>query len=222
MNRTIARTSATFVALLLTAPLAGASEPREHDGLYLRSSLGASALRLSRSTEREGVRGSLGYPENDSAVSGTALTLELAAGYTPFRGVAFTGLVLAEVLSPAELTLVDESAIGLRGPFLVVLVAPAVDAFPDPTRGLHVSTALGLLVAHGRIEDPVAGTIGGLGVAGTMALGYDAWVGDEWSVGGSARGLLGGLVGEEEGRGTRVSERTWVSSFGLAVTLLHH
>jgi len=211
-----------LLSALLAAGAARGSEPRLHDGAYFRLSLGASAVHVARSTDTDGVRPSLGYPVDESTVRGTALTAEIAAGYTPFRGVALTGLLLAHVLSPAELTLVDDSPVRLSGPYGVVLVAPGVDVFANPGSGLHLSTALGLLVAHGGIEDDVIDSIGGVGVAGTMALGYDAWVASEWSVGASVRGLLGGMAGESSGPGTTATERSRVSSFGVAVTVLHH
>jgi hypothetical protein len=136
--------------------------------------------------------------------------------------VALTGLVVAQILNPADLTLVDDSRVALRGPYTLALVAPAVDVFADPTAGWHLSTALGLLVAHGRIVDPVIDGLGGLGAAGSMALGYDGWVGEDWCVGGSARGLLGAFAGERSSGGTTARERAWVSSVGLTLTLLHH
>jgi hypothetical protein len=193
-----------------------------HDGTYLRLSLGASAIHAARQTDVQGVRPSLGYPVDDSTVAGTAFTAEIAGGYTPIRGVAVTGLVLAHVLQPAELTLVDESSIRLAGPYTLLLVAPGVDVFANPERGLHLSTSVGVLAAHAAIDDPSIDSIGGLGAAGTMALGYDGWVGEEWSLGVFARGLFGMLSGERSSRGLTATERALVTSFGLGVTVLQH
>ena len=97
-----------------------------------------------------------------------------------------------------------------------------VDVYPRPDRGLHLSTAAGLLVTHAAVHDPVVDAIGGVGAAATVALGYDAWVGREWSLGVAARGLLGGTAGEHEGAASTGSERTLVTSVGLTVSVLHH
>jgi hypothetical protein len=84
-----------------------------------------------------------------------------------------------------------------------VLLAPFIDAFPDPQRGLHFGGALGLAVMSAkakskdleqqfRVEDYEGG---GFGLSGW--IGYMGWVGPEWSLGGLLQ-LTGVVTAKEE------------------------
>jgi hypothetical protein len=88
-----------------------------------------------------------------------------------------------------------QGSIGLLGVFL--------DFYPNPKDGFHVQGALGigtLTFERGRGLEPVPGeTWAGGGGGAMLGVGYEVWVGSQWSLGGVARLLLmsGTLRGED-------------------------
>jgi hypothetical protein len=163
----------TLPTLLVFASTASAqSAPHEHDGLYAR--LGAGIPFAFGSAERDG-----GGPKAD--ISGIGLATELAIGGTLAPGLVLGGGVYSMILpSPkyefdgGEQTLGTHHA-GTLGPF--------VDYYFDPKGGLHAQAALlvAFLVVDEKKDEFEGENGGGFGVM--AGVGYDFWIGEQWSVG---------------------------------------
>jgi hypothetical protein len=88
----------------------------------------------------------------------------------------------------------DQGSLALLGVFL--------DFYPNPKEGFHVQGALGIGTLTFE-EDGLTGIPGetwaGAGGGAMLGVGYEAWVGSQWSLGGVARLLLvsGSLRGED-------------------------
>jgi hypothetical protein len=141
-----------------------------HDGFYLRLNLGVGAY---------GAR----Y-DDDITAGGGALALDFMLGGSPSRGLAVGGALMADhaqnVTVEQDGREVGEATVetGLIGVF--------IDGFPDPKGGFHVGGLLGL--ANIRTDAKGADEVrNDAGAGGAVWVGYDAWVGDEWSVGGLLR-----------------------------------
>lgn len=193
----------------------------EHDGFYLRISGGAGSLAVNRSTERAGAQGSLAYGGDSSSVGGASIFAELSIGGTPYRRVVIAGTLLGNNLPTAGLELASGSRLDLGTPLWFAFLGPTVDVFPAPSRGFHFGAGGGWAVATAGItQDRVFDTIGGGGVGLTLSFGYDAWVGDDWSMGAIARGVVGWIRGEEQSNTGFARERDTVSAFSLAATVV--
>ena len=170
-----------------------------HDGFYLRLNFGYGAY---------GVR----Y-DSDVTAGGGAVAIDLLVGGSPSRGVAVGGALLSDYgpnlsLSKNEKNIEDANVeTGLIGPF--------IDGFPDPKGGWHVGGMLGL--ANIRTAKD-AETRDDPGVGGATWVGYDAWVGDEWSVGGLVR--FAAAVGRSEKDGAKHDSRS--TALTLMFTALYH
>jgi hypothetical protein len=195
----------------------------EHNGFYLRMSGGVGALTVARSTERDGSQGSLAYAGDSSTVGGTSIFAELSVGGTPFRRVVVAGTLLGNNLPAAGLELASGSRLDLGSPLWFAFVGPTVDIFPVPSAGFHVGAGAGWTVATaGVAQDRVFDTIGGGGAGVTLSLGYDFWVGDDWSLGVIGRGVIARIRGEEQSTNAVAREYDTVSSLSIAATALFH
>jgi hypothetical protein len=75
-------------------------------------------------------------------------------------------------------------------------IGPYVDFYPDPTEGLHFQG----MVGWGVLDASVDGASGGSAATGVimqLGVGYDFWVGDQWSIGPLARFAYAPLSLEE-------------------------
>ncbi|NRA32040.1 MAG: hypothetical protein HRU17_01750 [Polyangiaceae bacterium] len=157
-----------------------------HDGFYARINMGV---------------GSLGgeLDDNDPSgqdlnLSGTSLSLDLLVGISPAAGVAVgVGLFTDNVVS-AETEW--DGQYGADRNMQLQIVGLFVDGFPKPRRGWHLGGAIG--GAHLGIEGDVGrGMSDAIGFGGAVWGGYDAWVADQWSVGGLVR-LAGSVTSDDE------------------------
>jgi hypothetical protein len=149
---------------------ASASEAYTHDGFYLQ--LAAGIGHLGSSAESGGV---------EAKYSGITVPTSLMLGGTIGPVVIGGGFFRDYAPSPsatingndANLTDVTLSLIGL-GFF--------ADIYPDPKSGLHFQPFLG----WGGLEATFRGNAGGsdpTGMVLALGVGYDFWVGSEWSIG---------------------------------------
>jgi hypothetical protein len=195
----------------------------EHDGFYLRMSGGAASLFVDRSTERDGAQGSLAYSGDSSSVGGASIFAELSIGGTAFQHVVVAGTLLGTNLPAAGLELASGSRLNLGTPLWFAFIGPTLDVFPSHTGGLHFGAGAGWAVATAGVQqDRLFDTIGGGGIGATVSFGYDAWVGDDWSVGVVARGVLARIRGEQQSSAVVGRELDTVSSMSLAASALFH
>jgi hypothetical protein len=181
-----------------------------HDGFYLRIAAGLGGGHGSVSTDRNSVP--------NYGVGGAGLALNVWVGGTPWRGLALGGLVGYQGLRDGD-TIVEGQKTGLGMQGSAYLIAPFIDAFPDPLRGLHIGGALGLAGfnakanSHALEVDYDAKDYNGGGFGGSAWIGYMGWVGPEWSLGGLVQ-----LTGFATGKKDPDVERT-ASGYTLNVSL---
>jgi len=175
-----------------------------HDGFYLRSNIGIGAL---------------GFKYNpgplDSSADGGGLAFDLLVGGSPSRGVAIGGAWLNDI--GRSLTLESEGRELGDLHALSSLLGPFIDGFPDPKGGWHAGGMVGF--ANQRFDEPGSDkTYTTRGIGGAAWGGFDAWVGDEWAVGGLGRVAAAVTKGSEDGVDVDASSL----SFMLMFTALHH
>jgi hypothetical protein len=142
-----------------------------HDGFYLRLNIGLGAY---------GIR----Y-EDDYNAGGASLAFDVLAGGSPSKGFVIGGALLSDFSRNLSFrhgdTDVGEVDVG------TILLGPFVDGFPNPKGGWHVGGMIGLA---GIRTDGAPGQTAARedqGGGGAVWFGYDAWVADEWSIGGLLR-----------------------------------
>lgn len=143
-----------------------------HDGFYLRAGLnygpGWGGLSLEDGDETE-----IDY-------SGGLLDFDLLIAGTPSPGFSVGGgLLLGTFLRPSMESDGDDVATSNVG---YLMVGPFVDGYFTPQGGWHVGALAGL-AALGKTPH----TERALGFGGCAWIGYDAWVGSDWAVGGNLR-----------------------------------
>jgi len=197
-----------------------------HNGFYFRFSLGGGGLTMQR--EAKGTTGSEVVYSGDSSISGGATTRELSFGGTPGGGFAIVGTLLTYRIPQPTLEF-DSGAedAELGGPLDVLVLGPGVDWFPNPNGGFHFGGTLGLAAASADTPSNTAFEhIGGGGVALSAEVGYDWWIGDEWSLGVQGRLTGIGVKGEDTaniaGVDVKGEETSSITAFTVAITLLYH
>lgn len=150
-----------------------------HDGFYMRLALGVG--HISASTEKA------------STLSGWGVAPDIWIGGSPIPGLAigvtFNGVSVTD--PHAEITAADSGGLGpvsgdAPGTLTYSVFGLAGDFYPAPTGGLHFMaginySAFNFTADHGQETKPASG-IGLLG-----GVGYEWWIGREWSVGPLAR-----------------------------------
>lgn len=148
-----------------------------HDGFYARLNLGMGSLGA--------VVDSPGTAVNQEG-TGKSLSLDLAAGYSPSPGIVVGGMLAHDAALSVDY---GSDSQAYQSNTTVTFLGPFFDGYPNSRRGFHLGGALGL--AQSRVTDK---NLAGFGVASGFGLlafiGYDVWVAEEWSVGGSLR-LMG-------------------------------
>ncbi len=174
-----------------------------HDGFYLRLNIGFGAY---------GIR----YEDNVSA-GGAGLAFDVLAGGSPSKGFVIGGALLSDFSRNSSLkqndTDLGEVNIG------TILLGPFVDGFPNPKGGWHVGGMVGIagIRTDGAPGQTKAREDNGGG--GAVWVGYDAWVGDEWSLGGLLR--IDAAVGRSEDDAGKKRDAT-STALTLMFTTLYH
>jgi hypothetical protein len=163
-----------------TTQVAWASKPRWHDGFYFQGTIGAGYTRTS--TEL-----GLGDQTADLSVYGFGTTGSVWFGGTPVPGLAIGGGTFGSTafapnsklsVGSTELEGTNEADTALS----LGIVGPFADWYFNPHRGLHAQ----LLVGYGIAWITSGGQTSSdnpSGVGLLVGLGYDFWVGHEWSIG---------------------------------------
>jgi hypothetical protein len=143
------------------------AESMTHDGFYLQ--LNAGLGYLSASDEFDSSMSGVTIPAS-LLIGGTIGPVALGGGffgdYAPSPSASFNG-------EDVELEDVTMTLIGI-GMF--------ADIYPDPKQGLHFQPFVG----WGGLERSYRGDSGGsdpTGLVLALGVGYDFWVGNEWSIG---------------------------------------
>jgi hypothetical protein len=144
-----------------------------HDGFYLRASVGAAFSTAFVATDAES--------NPNYTANGFGLSLDFLVGGTPSPSLSLGGAVMLRTVSDPEVHLDGDAPAG-SGSGGLLMVGPFIDGFPMSNGGLHFGGLLGLAGATTKrqgSDDDFSGR--GLGVAAWVGQGF--WVGDEASLG---------------------------------------
>lgn len=180
-----------------------------HDGLYLRMALGLGFSGSLVSSDAASVP--------DYSFSGGGAAVDVWLGGTPLPGLALGGGLSVSSAKSTTRRIADESHSGdVSGD--AELIGFFIDGFPDPERGFHVGGMVGLASSHTKIKDSSKDDFSGAGGGLGAWLGYDMWVGEQWSLGGMLR--FTGTLARDEHDG--VKYQTSQGGVALSFTALYH
>ena len=181
---------------------------RFHDGFYFRGSLGAGAI--GATIDVEGLN-------DDVEVSGGGLSLDLMFGGTPADGLVIGG---AYFFSQANKPNVKIGSIEgeSKNNFNFGIIGPFLDWFFVPDGGFHAGVIIGGAVATVTNNDGTEESSAATGGGGGIFLGYDFWIGDQWSLGILGRATGGSVTNSD----ARTEEKIAVANFALLGTVLYH
>ncbi|MFO0571749.1 MAG: hypothetical protein U0263_39355 [Polyangiaceae bacterium] len=168
-----------------------------HDGFYLRLGIGVGSY--SGESKPDGG----GYTID---VSGVGPSVEIALGGTVAPGVVIGGGIYGSTIPTPKYEYQNLSEDG--GQAVGSMLGPFVDWYFDPHGGFHAQAALGYTAISAAKGDNYPGEDSSGGGTGVMAgVGYEAWVGEEWGVGGLARVhyFSGEVEGDDSGNKSDVS-----------------
>jgi hypothetical protein len=182
------------------APTPSEGQSPVHHGFYFRGAVGAG-LAASASGHPDGDNNSA----DNANISGGSVDVELGFGGTVYPGLAVGGMVYGSSFPSPTYSI---SGMNLSGGTIVLSsIGPFADWYFDPAKGLHAQAAIGfaaLQAKQGSSSNPnsfppqdYSGT-GGSFMAG---IGYDWWVGSQWSLGllGRVQYLSGSLTDSTAG-----------------------
>jgi len=160
------------------------STAHRHDGFYFQVASGIGAYNEA-----------IGSDILDGHVRGVATAFDFAAGGTVFSGfVVGFGIchtaMLASHFDADQDTSVEPAARSLDADDArLTLLGPYVDYYVRPGDGLHIEGSIGFATLSGYSYD--SGNFGkddvALGGGFMVGLGYELWVGDQWSLGAITR-----------------------------------
>lgn len=150
----------------------------------------------------------------DLSGDGDSLELDVMVGASPTPGMALGGALFLSSSASMSFDAGNErfesdGGVGILGAF--------IDGHPDPEGGFHLGGALGL--AQVNADDQLrAGFEKASGLGFAAFVGYDAWVSNEWSLGGVLR-LTATRVKDRDTDGKPSVSTT---SVGVMLTALYH
>jgi hypothetical protein len=183
---------------------------RLHDGFYLRLSIGGGSM-VAR-----GERYDASETGTDYSFEGNALAAEIAVGGSPTPGFVLGGAyqgVYAARGGPRH----GDADTGIS----LALVGPFVDIYPDPRDGFHLGGMLGAAVTAShdeRYEERSAA----LGFGGSLWVGYDLWIANQWSIGGLVRASAARVETPQNRVLDLERDRLGVASVALLVSAVYH
>jgi hypothetical protein len=160
-------------------------------------------------------------PIGDVDVSGIGPSVELALGGTVAPGLVIGGGIYGTSVPSPEYSAQGQTSNG--GLASVSMIGPFVDYYFNPNQGFHGEAAVGYtaLSAAKAEDDPYPtedSSGGGFGVV--LGVGYEWWVGDEWSLG--ALGRVQYVSGSVKGADTDNSRDVSGTAISLLLTGTYH
>jgi len=186
---------------------------RVHDGFYLRGSIGHGWMGTKFS---EGLLA-------ERRLGGQSGAFDIQLGGSPSPGLALGGGLFISGMEHEDVRRFGDTEGGDPGTVGMLAVGPFIDYFPDPKGGFHFGGMLGLgaLAFETADDDDVEASFdddergGGGGAIGAW-VGYDWWIGREWSLGVQLRYL---------GAAVKNQDHDWrgaADSVALQFTALYH
>jgi opacity protein-like surface antigen len=170
----------------------------EHDGFFLRFGLGVALMNTT--IDRESTSSSGVNTSSEFKVKGAGAQLELLIGGTPAPGVVIGGALIGMGSENSDLEINGNSVDLDEASLVLSALGVFANWYFDPSQGFHaqVIAALGQGgYEFGTSGGPTIETDSASGYALGVGVGYDFWVGEQWSVGGHLRYLYFGLTNED-------------------------
>jgi hypothetical protein len=186
------------------------SLPHTHDGFYLQLSLGG------------------GYAHDDLKYSsflggditgtgeGASGMFDVRAGWSLKPGLIVGGGLFIEQVASPKVTIEGQDVSTDVSVGIFTLFGPLIDWYPSAGGGFHLGGALGaarLTMKNKQDEKLDNQPVGGGGI---FFIGYDFWIGDEWSLGVELRS-----TGASMNDGDTNVRHTWGSG-GILATLVYN
>jgi hypothetical protein len=189
---------------------------RNHDGFYLRLGLGGGSLKTSGSFSPD-----IGI--SDFSLKGGGVMFDLSIGGTVGSGFVIAGdYVFLQASKPTVSATISGQSLSATATndANVGVIGPMVEWFPDPRGGFSFGGSVG--VAALTVSDPQGNTTAGeRGFGGSLRIGYDFWIADQWSLGVAGR-FLGGSVSGDASGGNGVTETDSFVGGGIVLSGLYH
>jgi hypothetical protein len=183
---------------------------RTHDGFFLRLGLNLGYNTLSETVEANG------QEVSNSSIRGGAGGFDLLFGGTPAPGLVLGGGLIQTYSSNPTVEINDQET-EADGTLLVIGAVFFVNYYFDPSEGLHLQGSIGYGAMDFVSDEGRSGSNDPTGPLFSLGLGYDFWVGDQWSIGPFARVLYANM-GVDVGA-VSASESYLFPSIGAAFTL---
>jgi hypothetical protein len=180
-----------------------------HDGFYLRMGLGGGYA---------GFSGNVG--DMDASIKGGGAVLELLIGGSPAPGITIGGGFAFGSLQKPKVKLGDFPEQEANNDLSYGILGIFMDWYPDPRGGFHLQPLLG--VANAQADDSSSNnnnnksTLNGGGAA--LGVGYDFWVGDQWSIGPEGRFVWASLKNSD----SNIDEKYTVTGFHILFSATLH
>jgi len=188
--------SSLVLALALLVPTAASAEsmPFTHDGFFLRLAGGLAYDNLSESVDGEDVDGSF---------HGIGGAFDIVAGYSVIPNLAIAAELWGTLIPNPTVSDGDGNS-ATADNVTMQLVALGVGATYHLPFGLYFGGTLGAGKAGLTInDDDFSGSVSGStdwGFTVRATVGYEAWVGQEWGIGGALALTLGSFSEQEGGQ----------------------
>lgn len=193
-----------------------------HDGFYLRLGLGVGNFSFTADVEEDGQKAAT------VETSGIVPMSEVAFGGTIAPGVVLGGGIYTAGTAGGsrDFDITPEGGGGSvseeldTGPF--GMVGPFIDIYPNPEQGLHIQAAVGF--ATYSVTEPSSESVDDISLTGLglmAGVGYEWWIGEQWSFGILGRVMVGKLSGEDPSDSDETYSATAVAP-GLLATITYH
>jgi hypothetical protein len=119
---------------------------------------------------------------DEGDMSGTGPSVELALGGAVAPGVILGGGIYGTSVSSP--TYKQEGVEVDGGAAIASMIGPFIDVYPNPNGGLHLELAVGYTTLSAKAGDEFPNddqSGGGIGVV--AGVGYEWWIGEQWSAG---------------------------------------
>lgn len=148
------------------------AEDQTHDGFYLRLGLNFGAMMTTASADVGG----------DTDFSGFHYGSDLQLGGTPADGLVIGGFLTASQTSDPSVE-TDAGEGELDGTMIFAAIGVFANYYFDPTQGLHLQGLLGFAALDFVTDEGTSGGNDPTGFMFGLGVGYDFWIGGEWSIG---------------------------------------
>ncbi len=185
-----------------------------HDGGFLRFTMGP--LIAAGSAKNLFSPGHAERPFREGTVFGVGTLTALTGGGSFVPGFVLAGRLGIGVLVDPELSDDASGAPLVMKTIVIPTLGPVIDIYPWPEDGLHFFANPSLTVANFDNGDDVDMGLVGYSLAG--GVGYEAWLSEQWSIGGQLR-IDGSVFDREDdvsGESTHVM--WWTPSLQVAFT----